>query len=114
MDDEAATRLDRAAAHYPGVGGGRAGSDLELRHQLAHRHRGMRAVDDQPERTVLVVNAHRDDRPVETIVADAGHRQEILAGEKTRITHPERHKPGRWTRAMRVAIAGPKPMGDYA
>jgi hypothetical protein len=42
----------------------------------------VRAVDHQPQRAAFIVQAHGDHRAIKTIIADAGHRQQQLAGRK--------------------------------
>ena len=58
--------------------------DVELIEYGADGHAVDRIVDADPHRTILVVADHRDDRMIETRIADAGQGEQQLAGEPGR------------------------------
>ena len=48
---------------------------------------GALVADADSDRAIFVMNAHGDDRMLEPRVADAGHRQQQLAGQEARTVH---------------------------
>ena len=68
MQDEPARRLDRPAEKHPLVGVGRRHRDAELLVDLAQRQIVDAVVDDDTERTVVVVLAEKDHALAEALV----------------------------------------------
>jgi hypothetical protein len=50
--------------------------DAELIEQPANPDPGSLVTDADPDRSILVMDAHGDHRPFETRIADAGHGQQ--------------------------------------
>ena len=86
MQDEAPARLDRTAVQHRAVGR-LAGIDAQLLQQPADADPGALVADADADRAILVMDAHGDHRPLEARVADAGHRQQQLAGQEARTLH---------------------------
>jgi hypothetical protein len=75
VEDEAPAWLDRAAVEHGPVGR-LPRVDAELIEQPANPDPGSLVTDADPDRSILVMDAHRDHRPFETRIADAGHGQQ--------------------------------------
>ena len=58
----------------------------ELLEQAANADAGALVTDADADRAILVVDAHRDHRPLEARIADAGHGQQQLAGQEARLS----------------------------
>jgi hypothetical protein len=91
---EAAARLDRtsvvhcAVRRLPRV-------NLELPQQPAEGDPCPLVADADPDRTVLVMHAHRDDRAFEPWVGHSGHCEKQLARQETRLLN-HAATMGRW------------------
>jgi hypothetical protein len=59
--------------------------EVELLQQPAKADPGTLVANADPDRSVFVVNAHRDHRPFEPRVRHSRHCQEQLAGEESRL-----------------------------
>src|SRR5690349_9800715 len=82
MKDEAATRLDRSAMMHRAV---RRFARLEIQLAEESTEADPRALvpDADPDRAILVVDAHCDHRALEPRVGHARHRQEELARKES-------------------------------
>jgi hypothetical protein len=89
MEDEASPGLDRSAV-VDGAVGRLARIDLELPKKRSKGHPGALLADANPDRAILVMDAHRDDRPLEPRIGHPGHCQQQLAGKETGLFH---HRP---------------------
>jgi len=78
VEDEAPARLDRAAVEHGPVGR-LPRVDAELLEQAAHPDPCSLVPNADPDRSILVMDAHCDDSPLETGIADTGHGQQQLA-----------------------------------
>ena len=96
VQDEAPARLDRPAVQHRAVRR-LAGIEPELLEQAAHADPGALVADADADRAIFVMDAHGDHRMLEARVADAGHRQQQLAGQETRTIHAVQNAPAaRW------------------
>ncbi len=64
--------------------------DVELAEQFVEADPGHDSSQADPKRSILVMDAHRDDRLLEARIADAGHGEEELTREKRRLVHRPR------------------------
>ncbi len=84
MQDEAPSRLDRAAVVHGAVWR-LARIQLELPQQAAEADAGALVADADPDRAILVMDAERDDRALEPRVGHSRHREQQLAGQIGRL-----------------------------
>ena len=99
MKDEAAAGLDRSAMVHGAIRS-LAGLDLELLKKSAEAHSCSFVTDADSDRSILIVHAKRDHRPLETRVGHARHGKKQLTGKEPRLVH--------WI-ALRRASTGRKP-----
>ena len=71
--------------------GRRAWIDLELAQQIVQAQARHGCADADSDRAFRVMCAHRDHRMIEARIADSGHGEEELAGEKGRGLHSPQH-----------------------
>ena len=86
--------LDGAAGMNRGIGR-IAGRDIELTQQLVQPQPLDLATDTDAERAIFIMRAHRDDRTLETRIANPGHRKQELAGQERRRRHGLQHNVDR-------------------
>ena len=60
---------------------------LELLEQRAEADAGALVADADADRAILVMDAHRDHRPLEARVGHARHGEQQLAGQEARLVH---------------------------